>query len=89
MLMNIRLNGRSESTLQNYGRSLAKMSLYFKSCPTLIADSAINNYLLLLKDRQQVSYSYFKHTVYGLRYAFSVDRQRGSSDTIATNKAPK
>ena len=70
MLENIRINGKSESTLQNYGRSLAKMSLYFKSCPTLIADSAINNYLLLLKDRQQVSYSYFKHTVYGLRYAF-------------------
>ena len=70
LLTNIRLNGRSESTLQNYGRCLAKLALYFKCCPTTLADTQINEYLLLLRDTQTPSYSYFKHTVYGLRLAF-------------------
>lgn len=74
--MKIRLNGQSESTLQNYARALAKMSLYFKTCPTLIKDADINNYLLMIKDTQNPSYTYFKHTVYGLRYAFRlIDRE--------------
>ena len=69
-MVNIGLNGKSESTLKNYGRSLAKAALYFGKCPTLISDEKINQYLLLLRDTQQPSYSYFKHTVYGLRLAF-------------------
>lgn len=56
--------------MQNYGRCLAKMALYYKSCPTTLPDAQINEYLLLLRDTQNPSYSYFKHTVYGLRMAF-------------------
>lgn len=70
MLTNIHLNGQSESTLRNYGRSLAKLALYFKACPTSLPDEKINEYLLLLRDHHQPSFSYFKHTVYGLRMAF-------------------
>lgn len=70
MLTKIRLNGQSESTLSNYGRSIAKMSLYFGCTPLELPDEKINDYLLLLRDTQQPSLSYFKHTVYGLRYAF-------------------
>jgi len=69
-LTNIRLNGQSESTLLNYGRCLAKLALYFKACPTALPDEKINEYLLLLRDTQQPSFSYFKHTVYGLRLAY-------------------
>jgi len=69
-LTNIRLNGQSESTLLNYGRSLAKLALYFKVCPTSLPDEKINEYLLLLRDSQNPSFSYFKHTVYGLRLAY-------------------
>jgi len=69
-LSNIRLNGQSESTLRNYGRSLAKLALYFKTCPTSLPDEKINEYLLLLRDKHNPSYSYFKHTVYGLRMAY-------------------
>ncbi|HKL91629.1 MAG TPA: transposase, partial [Allomuricauda sp.] len=54
----------------NYGRCLAKMALYFQCCPTTLPDEQINEYLLLLRDTQSPSYSYFKHTVYGLRMAF-------------------
>ena len=69
-MTNIRLNGKSESTLKNYGRSLAKAALYFNECPTQIPDERINQYLLLIRDTQKPSLSYFKHTVYGLRLAF-------------------
>lgn len=54
----------------NYGRSLAKLALYFKACPTSLPDEKINEYLLLLRDTQNPSFSYFKHTVYGLRLAY-------------------
>jgi len=70
MLRKIRLNGQSESTLANYGRSLAHLSLYFECTPLALSDEQINDYLLLLRDRQNPSLSYFKHTVYGLRYSF-------------------
>jgi integrase/recombinase XerD len=46
------------------------MALYFQCCPTSLPDEQINEYLLLLLDTQSPSYSYFKHTVYGLRMAF-------------------
>lgn len=75
-MTNIRLNGQSESTLLNYGRCLAKLALYFKACPTTLPDDKINEYLLLLRDQQNPSYSYFKDTVYGLRLAYRlIDRE--------------
>lgn len=46
------------------------MAFYFDTCPTKIPDEQINQYLLLLRDTQAPSFSYFKHTVYGLRLAF-------------------
>lgn len=70
LLRKIRLNGQSESTLKNYGRGIAKLGLYFGCSPLELSDEQINDYLLLLRDRQNPSFSYFKHTVYGLRYAF-------------------
>ena len=70
MLTKIRLNGQSESTLRNYGRCIAHLSLYFGTTPLELRDAQINEYLLLLRDRQNPSLSYFKHTVYGLRYCF-------------------
>ena len=54
----------------NYARGLAKLALYFKTCPTTLPDEKINEYLLLLRDTQSPSFSYFKHTVYGLRLAY-------------------
>lgn len=66
----VRLNGYSKSTLTNYGRSIAKISLYFGCTPLELEDGQINEYLLELNDSQSPSKSYFKHTVYGLRYLF-------------------
>jgi len=53
------------------------MALYFKTCPTSLSVERINQYLLMLRDTQSPSFSYFKHTVYGLRLAF---RLKGLED---------
>lgn len=54
----------------NYGRSIAKIALFFGKPPLELEDETINEYLLELKAGEQPSESYFKHTVYGLRYLF-------------------
>lgn len=66
----VKLNGYSSSTLTNYGRSIAKLSLYFGCTPLELEEAQINEYLLELNATQSPSKSYFKHTVYGLRYLF-------------------
>jgi len=66
----IKINGLSESTHRNYCRSAAQLALYFGKTPLEVSDEQITDYLYLLKDKQHLSASYFKHTVYGLRYIF-------------------
>lgn len=66
----VKLSGLSPSTLLNYGRSIAKIALFFGKPPLELEDDTINEYLLELKAGEQPSESYFKHTVYGLRYLF-------------------
>ena len=60
----------SESTLKNYARSLAKMALHFNCDPTILNLGQLEDYLLYLKEKEAPSQSYFKHTIYGLRFAF-------------------
>jgi len=64
------ISGQSTSTLTNYGRSIAKIALYFGKTPLDLSDDQIADYLLMLKQHQCPSPSYFKHTVYGIRYLF-------------------
>jgi site-specific recombinase XerD len=64
------LGGLSDSTLLNYGRCIAKISLHFKCIPTALEEEQINGYLQHLLVGQAPSRSYFKHTVYGLRFLF-------------------
>jgi site-specific recombinase XerD len=66
----VTLNGYSASTLTNYGRSIAKIALHFGCTPLELDDEQINAYLVELNSSQSPSKSYFKHTVYGLRYLF-------------------
>lgn len=60
----------SESTLKNYARSLAKMALHYNCCPTTLNSEVVDDYLLYLEEKEKPSQSYFKHTIYGLRFAF-------------------
>jgi integrase len=66
------LGGLSSSTLLNYGRCIAKISLHFKSDPTQLEEEQINGYLQYLLMGDSPSKSYFKHTVYGLRFLFRI-----------------
>lgn len=73
------LAGRSQSTLTNYGRCLAHMGLYFKCDLLELDDEAILDYLHYLKTKRHTpSESYFKHTVYGLRYLFRIYKKEES-----------
>lgn len=64
------LGGLSKATLLNYGRCIAKIALHFKCIPTELDIEQINGYLQHLLTGDKPSKSYFKHTVYGLRYLF-------------------
>ena len=64
---------RSDSTRKNYARHLAQIALHFKCIPTLLADDQIEDYLEGLILKGSLSGSYFKHTVYGLRFLFRLE----------------
>ena len=65
------LKGQSKSTLQNYIRRIASISLHFGVLPEFVSDDEINEYLTSLAlDPKSLSRSSFKHAVYGLRYYF-------------------
>jgi site-specific recombinase XerD len=65
------ITGKSMSTLTNYLRCVAHLSLHFNSLPTHLTHDQIEDYLYHLK-KQGAAESFFKHTVYGLRYLFRV-----------------
>ena len=65
------LRGQSKSTLENYTRRIALISLHFGRLPQDIPEEEINEYLAALAaDSKSPSRSSFKHAVYGLRYYF-------------------
>lgn len=66
------LGGLSNSTLLNYGRCIAKISLHFKTPAVELEEEQINGYLQFLLTGNQPSKSYFKHTVYGLRMLYRI-----------------
>jgi len=65
------LRGQSKSTLENYTRRIAQISLHFGRLPEDIPDEEINEYLAALAaNPKSPSRSNFKHAVYGLRFYF-------------------
>ena len=59
------------STLENYIRRIALVSLHFGRLPHEINEDEINEYLVgLARDPKSPSRSSFKHMVYGLRYYY-------------------
>jgi site-specific recombinase XerD len=67
----ISLSGKSSSTLKNYATHLAKLALHYNQLPTEIDFDLINDYLYLVKQQHNTpSDSYFKFTVYGLRFVY-------------------
>jgi integrase/recombinase XerD len=66
------LNGYTSSTLNNYMRSLAHLCMSTRKLPQDMADYEIEDYLVKLNQERSLSDSYFKHTIYGLRYVFKM-----------------
>lgn len=67
----ISIAGKSDSTLSNYARHLAKIALHFNCLPTEVDVDQINDYLYLVQqEHNSPSDSYFKFTVYALRFVY-------------------
>ena len=65
------LSGQSKSTLTNYGRKLAQVSLHFGKLPQNITEKEMNRYLASMARKSKTpSLSDFKFMVYGLRYCY-------------------
>lgn len=68
------VSGKSKSTLNNYMRCIAHIALRYKTLPSKLDIEQIEDYLLMVKKRNTTaSESFFKHTVYGLRFLFRVE----------------
>lgn len=88
----INISGKSKSTLTNYGRQLAHLSLHYLQLPTELDHEQVLDYLHLVKSNGTPSATFFKFTVYGMRYACKLrglPYQQFSLPAIAhTNKLP-
>jgi len=71
---NISILGRSVKTFDNYSRHVAAMALHFKMLPTELDPEQVKDYLFELQQRSKTpSQSYFKHSVYGLRFLLKTE----------------
>jgi len=65
----INVSGKSKSTLTNYSRHLAHLALHYGQLPTALDNEQVLDYLHLVKAEGSPSATFFKFTVYGMRYA--------------------
>lgn len=65
----ISVSGKSQSTLTNYGRQLAHLALHYNCLPTSLDKDQVLDYLHFVKSKGSPSATFFKFTVYGMRYA--------------------
>jgi site-specific recombinase XerD len=65
----ISITGKSKSTLTNYSRQLAHLALHYNQFPLELDAEQVMDYLHLIKSRGTTSATFFKFTVYGMRYA--------------------
>ena len=66
---NMSVLGRSASTFEHYARHIASLALHYGCLPTELDPEQVKDYLYGLQQRSKTpSQTYFKHTVYGLRF---------------------
>lgn len=71
---NLSVLGRSTSTIENYSRHLASISLFFNTVPTELDTEQIQEYLFIKqKESKTPSLSFFKFTVYSLRFLLKLE----------------
>lgn len=90
MERSISISGKSESTLMNYGRCLATLALHYGVCPLALDEEQVLDYLHYLQSQKKTpSSSYFKHTLYGLRFAYKVSGKSALLPKFPLLKTPK
>lgn len=70
LIERITIDQSSKSLIANYGRNLAALALHFGRVPHQVSIDEINSYLYRLSTHENLSPSYFKFTIYGLRHWF-------------------
>lgn len=65
----INVSGKSRSTFTNYSRHLAHLALHYGQLPTELDNEQVLDYLHQVKADGSPSATFFKFTVYGMRYA--------------------
>lgn len=83
------LDQLSEGLLLNYGRNVAHLSLHFNRVPHEVSVSEINAYLYRKSVHEEMSISYFKHTVYGMRFWFRLFGKDDSALSLPSIKHKK
>lgn len=90
MQVTIELSGKSESTLTNYARCLAHLAMHYDCSPELLDSEQIESYLYEIKvEHKTPSESFFKHTVYGLRYVYKILGMKDKHITLPSLEFPK
>ena len=64
------IGGYSPSTIFNYSRAVAKISLHFKKSILDLDPDEVNEFLFMMAKEKGANSTYFKHSVYGLRFFF-------------------
>ena len=71
---NISIQGKSPRTFDNYSRHVAAVALHFGKIPTELDPEEVKDYLFELQQRSKTpSQTYFKHTIYGLRFLLKAE----------------
>lgn len=89
MERSISIEGKSKSTLINYSRHLAHIALHYNCFPLELSADKVLDFLFLVKSNGTPSASFFKFTVYGLRYACrlrGLDYQQFSLPSLKRDK---
>jgi integrase len=82
--------GRSQKTFECYARHIAAMAMHFGKIPTLLDAEQVEEYLFMLQKRSKTpSQTYFKHTVYGLRFLLKSEGLPYQHLHLPEIKAPK
>lgn len=90
MRQNVAVAGKSQSTFENYIRCLAHMANHFNHLPHELDTEQVEEYLHLLKTLHNTpSESFFKHTVYGLRYVYRMYGLKDKHIALPSIKHPK
>lgn len=66
----VTIGGYSRSTLFNYSRAVARVSIHFNKSLLDLDPDEVNQWLFLLAKEKKASSTYFKHTIYGLRFFY-------------------